>query len=51
MCHRIGLPPTSTIGFGREEVSSAILVPKPPAKITAFKVQPLEKSYINYDSF
>jgi hypothetical protein len=36
MCHKMGFPPTSTIGFGREEVSSAILVPKPPASITAF---------------
>ena len=30
------MPPTSTIGFGREVVSSLNLVPKPPAKITAF---------------
>src|SRR5690606_25641598 len=36
MCQRIGLPPTSTIGFGRNVVSSAKRVPKPPARITAF---------------
>jgi hypothetical protein len=36
MCHKIGLPPISTIGFGRTEVSSLIRVPSPPARITAF---------------
>jgi hypothetical protein len=36
MCHKIGLPPTSIIGFGLEELSSEIRVPKPPAKMTAF---------------
>jgi hypothetical protein len=36
MCHKIGLPPISTIGFGRAVVSSAIRVPKPPARITTF---------------
>jgi hypothetical protein len=36
MCHKIGFPPISTIGFGREELSSAIRVPKPPARMTAF---------------
>ena len=36
MCHRIGLPPISIIGFGRMSVSSLIRVPAPPARITAF---------------
>jgi len=36
MCHRTGFPPISTIGLGRNSVSSLILVPKPPARITAF---------------
>src|SRR5690606_42164160 len=36
MCQRIGLPPISTIGFGRRVVSSANRVPNPPARITAF---------------
>lgn len=36
MCQRIGLPPISIIGLGRETLSSEIRVPKPPAKITAF---------------
>jgi len=36
MCHKIGLPPISTIGFGRVNVSSESRVPKPPAKIIAF---------------
>src|SRR5438309_6515963 len=35
MCHRIGIPPTSTIGFGRSDVSSPRRVPSPPARITA----------------
>src|SRR5215470_10435066 len=34
MCHRIGRPPISTIGFGLTAVSSASRVPRPPAKIT-----------------
>ena len=34
----MGLPPTSTIGFGRISVSSLILVPSPPANITTFIV-------------
>ncbi len=38
MCQRIGLPPISTIGFGRSTVSSANRVPRPPASITAFIV-------------
>ncbi len=36
MCQRIGEPPISTIGFGVRSVSSASLVPSPPAKITVF---------------
>jgi hypothetical protein len=36
MCQRIGLPPISIMGFGRVEVSSLILVPKPPARMTTF---------------
>src|SRR5690242_10396894 len=36
MCHRIGLPPISTIGFGRNTVSSESRVPLPPASRTAF---------------
>src|SRR6266436_5310258 len=36
MCHRIGLPPISTIGLGRKRVSSDKRVPNPPAKMTAF---------------
>src|SRR5487761_893731 len=36
MCHRIGLPPISTIGLGRTGVSSLSREPKPPARITAF---------------
>src|SRR5438128_1818195 len=38
MCHRIGLPPISTIGFGRNVVSSDNRDPSPPARITAFIV-------------
>ena len=33
-CHRIGLPPTSTIGFGLYSVSSRRRVPLPPHKMT-----------------
>src|SRR5580692_4588939 len=36
MCHRIGMPPMSTIGLGRTVVSSLSRVPRPPARITAF---------------
>src|SRR6266478_5631335 len=36
MCQRIGLPPISTIGFGRTSVSSASRVPIPPASIATF---------------
>jgi hypothetical protein len=34
MCHKIGLDPISTIGFGLVAVSSESLVPNPPANIT-----------------
>jgi hypothetical protein len=37
ICHNIGRPPISIIGLGLMFVSSDILVPKPPARITAFK--------------
>src|SRR6185369_2289296 len=36
ICQRIGLPPISTIGFGRTTVSSLRRVPSPPARITTF---------------
>jgi len=36
MCHKIGRPPISIIGLGRVVVSSLILVPKPPARMTTF---------------
>jgi hypothetical protein len=36
MCHKIGLSPINTIGFGIKSVSSDILVPSPPANITSF---------------
>src|SRR5438046_1372504 len=39
MCQSIGLPPISTIGLGRTVVSSASLLPRPPASITTFMVQ------------
>ena len=35
-CQRMGLPPISTIGFGRMVVSSDSRVPNPPAKMIAF---------------
>jgi len=56
MCHNIGFPPISTIGFGILTVASLNLDPKPPAKITAFisflfqnysyslQIQPINKS-------
>src|SRR6478609_11759047 len=43
MCQSIGLPPISTIGFGRTAVSSLSREPKPPARITAFTAK--EVSY------
>ena len=36
MCHKMGMPPISTIGLGRISVSSANLVPRPPANIATF---------------
>ena len=36
MCHSSGRPPTSNIGFGVNIVASDILVPNPPASMTAF---------------
>ena len=36
ICHKIGLPPISTIGFGFKWLSSLIRVPNPPARITTF---------------
>src|SRR5436189_6179619 len=36
MCHRMGRPPISTIGFGLISVSSESRVPSPPARMTAF---------------
>jgi hypothetical protein len=35
MCQSTGRPPISTIGFGLNSVSSRILVPSPPARMTA----------------
>src|SRR5258708_2200179 len=43
MCQRIGLPPISTIGFGRTEVSSESREPRPPARITAFTSRELSR--------
>jgi hypothetical protein len=39
MCHKIGLPPISTIGLGRISVSSANLVPRPPARMATIMAQ------------
>jgi hypothetical protein len=36
ICHRMGLPPISIIGFGLSDDSSDIRVPLPPANITTF---------------
>src|ERR1022692_1847359 len=36
MCHRMGRPPISTIGLGRNSVSSRRRVPKPPHRTTTF---------------
>src|SRR5208283_771804 len=38
MCHRIGRPPISTIGLGRNSVSSRRRVPNPPHRTTTFIV-------------
>ncbi len=40
MCHRIGMPPISTIGFGLIAVSSPNRLPRPPAKTTVCIVAP-----------
>src|SRR5256885_886111 len=40
MCHRIGLPPISIMGFGLRCVSSEMRVPSPPTRITAFIEMP-----------
>src|SRR3954447_10131421 len=39
MCHRIGRPPISTIGFGLTSVSSARREPTPPASISTFMIR------------
>jgi len=44
MCHKIGLPPISIIGSGRNCDSSLTRVPSPPANITAFNYFPLSRS-------
>ena len=49
MCQRIGLPPTRTMGLGRNSVSSRIRVPRPPAKITA--VEAIEGLLAIIDTF
>src|SRR5579863_2920615 len=36
MCHKMGRPPISTMGFGRNSVSSRKRVPNPPHKMTTF---------------
>ena len=46
MCQRIGFPPTSTIGFGRNSVSSRSRVPRPPARMTAFIRSPSSVAFI-----
>jgi len=46
MCQRIGLPPISTIGFGRCSVSSASRVPIPPASIATF-IQPYSQCLVH----
>src|SRR5215212_3887927 len=40
MCHRIGRPPISTIGFGFEIVSSESRLPTPPARMATFMLRP-----------
>lgn len=48
ICHRIGRSPISIIGFGFKWLSSLILVPKPPAKITTFNPRtPLAQAVVN----
>ena len=43
MCQRIGRPPISTIGFGRNSVSSRKRVPSPPQRMTTFTMTSKEK--------
>src|SRR5699024_2091242 len=45
ICHRIGFSPISIIGLGFRWLSSLILVPNPPARITTF-INFLHSSYI-----
>src|SRR5947207_2080448 len=40
MCHRIGLPPISTMGLGLVSVSSESRLPTPPARIATFTLSP-----------
>src|SRR4051795_10012037 len=51
MCQRIGRPPTSTIGFGRNSVSSRRRVPRPPHKITTFTEKELLHEATNLSLF
>src|ERR1700734_124842 len=53
MCHKIGIPPISTIGFGRTTVSSESRVPTPPAKITTFIARPafIQDGHTGYRKF
>src|SRR4051794_39145141 len=48
-CQMIGRPPISIIGFGRRCDSSAMRVPRPPARMTAFMLRlrsaPLEEAF------
>lgn len=45
ICHKIGLPLISTIGFGFKTVSSLKREPSPPAKINTFIISILPKIY------
>ena len=36
MCHKMGIPPISIIGFGLNWLSSLMREPKPPASNTTF---------------
>src|SRR3712207_487655 len=45
MCQRIGWPPISTIGLGRDAVSSASRDPVPPARMTAFNGAPSARGF------
>src|SRR6476646_3266833 len=48
MCHRIGRWPMSTIGLGRDSVSSLNRVPMPPARITTFTTPPSWPAAVRY---